>query len=105
MSADNRICIMYDAASMWWAVWNGSCSCEYHEPPSSAKHFPTEKEAVEYAHAEHDRIQMVEGGVQRISKDEQMTALMYHINDLSERLLRLRTEGRQYKSEHEDDDE
>ena len=104
MSADNRICIMQTWTGQW-AVWNGSGSAKYHEAPETADLFNTEAEATNHAHAEEERIGYVEYGVQRITPEEQMTALCYAIEDLGRRLVQLRTSGRQWKSRHEDNDE
>lgn len=104
MSADNRICIMQTWTGQW-AVWNGSGSEEYYEAPETADLFNTEEEATKHAHAEEERIGYVEYGVQRITPEEQMTALCYAIEDLGRRLVQLRTSGRQWKSRHEDNDE
>jgi len=98
MSADNRICIM-QAWTGQWAVWNGSASAEYHEAPERSHLFNSEEEAEKYACAEFDRIEYVEYGIQRISPEEQMTALCYAIEDLSRRLVQLRTTGKQWKAQ------
>jgi hypothetical protein len=88
----------------WWSVWHGSGSMEYSEPPADAKRFPSEREASEFAHAEHTRIELVEYGIQHITKEEQMIALSYEIQNLSERLTRLATTGCQWKTYAEDDE-
>ena len=104
MSADNRICIMQTWTGQW-AVWNGSASAEYHEAPERSHLFNNQQDAEKHACAELDRIEMVEYGIQRIDREEQMTALCCAIEDLSRRLVLLRTTGKQWKHQHEDSDE
>jgi hypothetical protein len=58
-----------------WSVWHGSDSAEYCKPPSDAGSFPSLAEATEYAFTEHDRIKLVEGGIQQITGHEQAVAL------------------------------
>jgi hypothetical protein len=85
-----------------WSVWHGSDSAEYCEPPSDAASFPSLAEATEYAFAEHDRIKLVEGGIQQIAGHEQAVALAYQIQALAERLTCLTTTGSQWKDENDD---
>lgn len=87
-----------------WAVWNGSASAEYHQAPEHAELFNTEEEARTAARKKGDEI-YTEYGVQEISPNEQENGLVYELRDLAERLVLLRTTGRQWKSQHEDDDE
>lgn len=98
MSADNRICIMQDRYGHW-AVWNGSASDFYSEPPrycSYTDHFKTEEEAKEAAFEMHDNASIVEYGVQTITPEEQEEALNMRIQDLQERLKRLKETGCQW---------
>ncbi len=96
MSADNRICIMQHWSGEW-AVWNGSGSDDYYEPPCHSNFFDTEGEAENYARREADRISYLEYGIQHISADEQKTGLRYALKDLSDRLVRLSRTGSQFR--------
>jgi hypothetical protein len=87
-----------------WSVWHGSDSMEYCEPPTDAKGFLSLAEATDFARAEYDRIELVEGGIQHITVPEQAVALAYQIQDLVERLTRLTTTGSQWKTHDEDDE-
>lgn len=95
MSADNRICIMQNS---WgdWAVWNGSMSQYYEEPPSYAERFGTLEEATLRADAMEANLVYVEYGVQVIGREEQEEALKCRIEDAQERLARLVETGSQW---------
>ena len=95
MSADNRICIM-QAWDGQWAVWNGSASRLYHQPPESASMVPSESAAIKRAKEMERSLAVVEYGIQVISREEQEQALVEELKDLNERLVRLRATGRQF---------
>lgn len=80
-----------------WAVWDGSASAEYSEPPASADKFPTEEMAYAHAHRLEEETTIVEYGVQSISVAEQKNALIWQLRDLAERLDRLNTTGSQWE--------
>jgi hypothetical protein len=101
MSADNRICIMYCGPD-GWAVWHGNGSTDYWQPPCHAKWFGSIQEADVWAMEDGKRVGYLEYGVQHISKEEQETGLLAEIEDLKERLSRLRRYNRQWR---EDGDE
>ena len=108
MSADNRILILY--WPRWnsptpWAAWHASASGEYHEPGDYAKYFATEKEALDWAHKYENDGGYLEYGVQMLTVEEQMEALIYHIKDMTERLHNLRQIGRQFKDIQEENND
>lgn len=88
-----------------WAVWHGSASMDYYEPPAGSEAYTSEEQAVEVARDYAAQIGYVEYGVQFIWVDEQKTALINAIHDLAERLARLQNTGTQWKSPNEDNDE
>lgn len=104
MSADNRI-IYHPIWTGQWAVWMGSGSMEYHEAPPHAALYNTEDEAREAAFEWEAKCDIVEYGVQTLTREEQETALAFALKDLAERLVRLRETGSQWKSQTEDRDE
>ena len=108
MSADNRILVMY--WPHWhdsdpWAAWHASASDEYHEPSSSAEHFATEEDAIHWATEYEKGGGYLEYGVQMLTVEEQMEALIYHIKDMTERLHNLRQIGRQFKDIQEENND
>jgi len=84
MSADNRICVMLPHFDHKWYVWHGSCSINYHEPPSNAVSFAEEDDAWEYAHKEADTCTILEGGIEKISDREIIEALREELVDLKD---------------------
>jgi len=99
MSADNRICILTDE-NYNYAVWEGSMSAYYYQPPINAKIFSSKKEALDYADKLAKQCVILEGGIESISNKEQILGLSYEIEDLSTRLRLLVTTGRQYESQN-----
>lgn len=99
MSADNRLCYMYVGLPYdQWVAWNGSGSCDYHEPPPNSHWFLSEAEMWEWLRAEEERISYLEYGVQRIGIDEQRVALTDAIADLQCRLHRLNETSQQWQN-------
>ena len=95
MSADNRICIMEWQGE--WHVWDGSCSCDYYEPPYSERDsFPTREAALSRAYEIANNTYILEGGITIIDIEEQERALRQDIKHLQERLDRLIKDGKQY---------
>lgn len=104
MSADNRICVMRNEHGEW-AVWHGSASMDYYEPPALSESCPSKEQAIAVAQDYATQIGYVECGVQFIGVDEQKIALINTICDLAQRLARLQDVGAQWKSRHEDNDD
>ena len=96
MSADNRICIMQYLFGNW-AVWHGSASCDYSEPPHEARVFESKNEAEEYAWKCEEEMGGTEYGVECISEDEQMNGLCMEIADIGKRMKNLRECGHQWR--------
>ena len=103
MSADNRICVM-DCGPNGWAVWHGSGSSNYHEPPSNAEWFGSIEEARVGVWDMEKRIDYLEYGIGFIEKEEQEKALAEEIDYLQTRLDRLRKYGRQWREDGDDAD-
>lgn len=82
-----------------WAVWHGDGSTDYYQPPCHAKWFGSIQEADVWVMEVEARISYLEYGVQHITKEEQETGLRAEIEDLTERLIRLRHYGRQWREE------
>lgn len=95
MSADNRICIMQNCWGSW-AVWHGSMSEYYEEPPYYAETFESLEEAARRADAMEANLGYVEYGVQTIGPEEQEEALRWRIEDAQVRLNRLLKTGSQW---------
>jgi hypothetical protein len=85
MSADNRICIMQDSYGSW-RVWMGSLSFEYHTPPSYSLDAPSRDAAEVIAERMAEETDILEGGIEFISKEEQSRALQEEIKHLANRL-------------------
>jgi len=81
MSADNRICVMLPHFDHKWYVWKGSCSQNYHEPPSNAVSFVEEDDAWEYARKEAEKCVILEGGIEKVSDSEIIQALREELED------------------------
>jgi hypothetical protein len=88
MSADNRICILRNENGDY-AVWEGSLSNDYYEPPTGCKCFESIDDAYDYAKSLALECVVLEGGIEEISKQEQIIGLTYAIEDLSSRLRSL----------------
>ena len=99
MSADNRICIMKDYNEQY-AVWEGSLSVNYYEPPFTAERFNTEKKAIEYAILLTKDCCVLEGGIERISNTEQLKGLTEEIEHLSGRIKLLITSNKQWETNY-----
>ena len=85
MSADNRICIMQDRYGSW-RVWMGSLSFEYHTPPSDSLEARSRDAAEVLAERMAEETDILEGGIEFISKEEQSRALQQEIKHLTNRL-------------------
>lgn len=81
MSADNRILVHQHTDYMWY-VWHASCSEEYSGPPNGTTAvFNEEDEVWEWARKEADNCTILEGGVQLLTKLEQISALRREIEE------------------------
>lgn len=82
-----------------WYVWHGSGSVNYFEPPfglsDGCESFETEKEALEYACKEEERIGYLEYGIQYIGIKEQKQGLREMIDDCQRALENLEKHGSQ----------
>lgn len=89
MSADNRICVMRNESGDF-SVWEGSLSIDYFQPPApDVSQFVSEEEAVAFAVSLAKECMVLEGGIQTITKEEQLRGLAYEIEDLSSRMRHL----------------
>ena len=81
-----------------WAVWDGSDSAEYAEPPDYASFCASEHAATEAAHKMAASIEehgYLEYGIQVVTVEEQERALRAAIEDAEKRLKDLKTVGYQ----------